>query len=866
MTPLTYELEILDTMYAMFLHGDIVEIRMMRRNGTVAGYYDYEHFPKCAHDVSMYDEMRDNEAVYYTCNPVKNELHPRAHNRLVERAKSTAGDKDIEKRTLLPIDIDPVRPTGTSSTDELHDLSIERAFEIKAWLQDNGFGDMIVADSGNGAHVDIFIDEPNTDESRDLVKAVQEAIIQKFNQPKVDKIDIQGFFNAARIWKLYGTKTRKGDEVPELNIRHRRSKILYKPETKEITTTAQLEHIANLVKTENTTQDAGDKPTTAQYTGAKFDIVGFMDKHGIEVEQEVKDRDYTRYRLKECPFNPDHKGKDVAIFQDNSGKLRFKCFHHSCADKHWSDVRELFEPGHKARVEEYKANRETAPRAPTPNVGVKPDKPKNTPRDDLFDTDQYGNCKLNYIAVAEMLAKKYNIISHREVIYVYSDGVYVEGSELIQTEIANISKCAGCNGGVRMPSKEIIHYLTYDAPEVDYPFNKYSDMIPVKNGIVKINFDGGTFALIPHNPAYKFNYKFDINYRKPRTSENSPHSMFNPLFIDYDIFTFGVDDIVERDIIDNVLHDYVNNHDVDILYQIPAQAILQALGSAPFKKAYLLQGDPHAAKSGYLELLLRLFGKDAHSHVPLQAIGSDKFALADLEGKTFNTYDDLSNVPIKDGGVFKTLTGGHEHHIQRKGIQGHNATITAVHVYTCNTPPVFDKFVQHDTAFWERWEYVAFTNTFAVDPFFYDKAFTKENLEKCFYNILDFVVNVKNNGLKVNSTAGEVREKWSHSADPLYMYIEVNMDESERSMCIDKDKLIQSYKRWCVSNDIDTQKIITTKKAFTNAADKYGMIAARPTDANGLRVPCYEMGYTWKSESRFAVDKIKMKTEQNTVI
>ncbi|HJH31101.1 MAG TPA: hypothetical protein C5S50_02695 [Methanosarcinaceae archaeon] len=79
-TPLKHEQEILDTPYAMFSTGDVIEIRMMRRNGTTAGYYDYEHFPKSVHDVAMYDEMRDNSAVYYTCNPVKAELHPRAFN------------------------------------------------------------------------------------------------------------------------------------------------------------------------------------------------------------------------------------------------------------------------------------------------------------------------------------------------------------------------------------------------------------------------------------------------------------------------------------------------------------------------------------------------------------------------------------------------------------------------------------------------------------------------------------------------------------------------------------------------------------------------------------------------------------------
>lgn len=456
----------------------------------------------------------------------------------------------------------------------------------------------------------------------------------------------------------------------------------------------------------------------------------------------------------------------------------------------------------------------------------------------LYDKDNAGNCKLKFIEVSEMLAERYNTVSFADIVYVYEDGIYINGTEILKTEIANLSKDVGCKCGVTNSIKEIMTYITYDKPEKEYPFNVYNNMIPVKNGIVVIDFNSGTFELIPHDPKFKFNYKFDVEFKQ-------------------------INDLNERGIIDTVFHSYVEERDVDILYQIPAQALLQGLGSSPFKKAYLLQGDPHAAKSGYLEFLSRLFGEDSISHVSLQAIGGDRFALANLEGKTFNTYDDLSSIPIKDGGVFKTLTGGHNHEVQRKGIQGHKATITAVHVYTCNTPPEFDKSVQHDTAFWERWEYIRFVNVFDVDPYFYDNTFTKENLEVVFYKILKYMVSVHNDGLKVNSTASEVREKWSYSADPLYMYIGANLIESERTFHIDKDKLIESYQRWCVANDIDKQKIITAKKSFTQAIDKYGVVASRITDVDGVRISSYEMPFTWNLDSTFTVKRIVLKTEQD---
>ena len=51
-----------------------------------------------------------------------------------------------------------------------------------------------------------------------------------------------------------------------------------------------------------------------------------------------------KYVLEHCLFDESHKGKDAAIFQKSDGSLGYKCFHNSCSDKHWKDVRLLFEP------------------------------------------------------------------------------------------------------------------------------------------------------------------------------------------------------------------------------------------------------------------------------------------------------------------------------------------------------------------------------------------------------------------------------------------------------------------------------------------------------------------------------------------
>lgn len=65
----------------------------------------------------------------------------------------------------------------------------------------------------------------------------------------------------------------------------------------------------------------------------------------FRVDDRPDGKGRTRYILDCCPFNPDHKGKDAAVFQDGDGKLGFNCFHDSCSGNGWKELRDrLGEP------------------------------------------------------------------------------------------------------------------------------------------------------------------------------------------------------------------------------------------------------------------------------------------------------------------------------------------------------------------------------------------------------------------------------------------------------------------------------------------------------------------------------------------
>src|ERR1051325_7799115 len=165
------------------------------------------------------------EAVYTTLNPVNPDLLARANNRVKSQAKHTTSNFDITRRVWLPIDCDAVRPAGISATDEEKDAAITVVRQVRSYLTEQGFPGCLLGDSGNGGHVLFRVDLPNTSEVAETFQRFLDHLGSRFdtNHAKLDRT----VFNASLIWKVYGTKVCKGDEVG--GRRHRLARILELP-------------------------------------------------------------------------------------------------------------------------------------------------------------------------------------------------------------------------------------------------------------------------------------------------------------------------------------------------------------------------------------------------------------------------------------------------------------------------------------------------------------------------------------------------------------------------------------------------------------------------------------------------------------
>jgi hypothetical protein len=326
--------EILATHSLLFRPGQVVELRVPkypRGNATTAGYFN---------DPSALAEYALRASglapgVYVTLNELNPALLARFNNRVETWVSQTTTDADVIRRRWLPLDFDPVRPAGISSTASEHEAARKRALECRRWLKEQGWPEPIMADSGNGFHMLFSIDLPNDDDARGLVNGCLKAVSAKFSDSVVT-VDV-GVGNAARIWKLYGTLAAKGDATDERP--HRQARLLTRPGPIDSVTVAQLEALAASAPT------AEPPPPSAngQAGGARLDVSNWLTARGIpyRVKPAKPTDNRTKYQII-CPFDPSHA--DAAVMQDPAGKLSAHCFHASCADKGWAAFKAAIGP------------------------------------------------------------------------------------------------------------------------------------------------------------------------------------------------------------------------------------------------------------------------------------------------------------------------------------------------------------------------------------------------------------------------------------------------------------------------------------------------------------------------------------------
>jgi hypothetical protein len=196
----------------LFRPGDIIEVRALKPPEVpFVGRYPFGR--ELVNALTYFDTELDFD-LYYCLNP--STLAPVPMQRYMRGTKK----EDVKYRRWFLLDGDPIREQKIA-TDEQWQAACEVMRLAKAWLESREWTGIIIASSGNGCHLLVPCDLPNTPESEHLVKSVQRAVADRFSTREVL---IECFPDADRITRAYGSLNRKGKESEEL--KHRRSGLL----------------------------------------------------------------------------------------------------------------------------------------------------------------------------------------------------------------------------------------------------------------------------------------------------------------------------------------------------------------------------------------------------------------------------------------------------------------------------------------------------------------------------------------------------------------------------------------------------------------------------------------------------------------
>lgn len=437
------------------------------------------------------------------------------------------------------------------------------------------------------------------------------------------------------------------------------------------------------------------------------------------------------------------------------------------------------------------------------------------PLEALYDITRTGRIDIRYPKVAAFIHEEMRTISFNDTLYVYEDGMYSEDKGRIAARVKEILEAIGYDGPMSTVRREVLAYLLAENPQTDYPFNHVPYHLSVKNGVLQVDPETYEIRLVPHSPDFAFSYQLPVTY----------------------------DPAADTTFIRQVFEQWVEPEDVPYLLHPPVVAILQSWGIKQ-KQAFLFEGSHDGGKTTYCEFLYGFFGAGTYSQVDLHRLGEDRFALADLEHKMANIHDEMRAVAVRSAEIFKNLTGGLYHRIERKHENGRHVTLPAVHMFTCNRPPKVDDL--DDDAFWSRWVYVVFPNQFPRDDTFKATLCTAANQSAFLNTVLNLVVAVmKDPRALQRMDADEVKQRWTMAADATIKFLWAHFDR-DATATIPKEEVYAAYLRYCQENGIVARAFNT----FSADLNRAGIVGVRPRRGK-VRVQVYQ-GIQWKTDSPLA--------------
>lgn len=406
-------------------------------------------------------------------------------------------------------------------------------------------------------------------------------------------------------------------------------------------------------------------------------------------------------------------------------------------------------------------------------------------RDDAFPEEEDDgpkffdkNKKFLFDNFSHYLMEKANIVNLYDELYIYQDGVYVNGNTFIEREMINhISRLTNSQ------RTEVLKYLKLIAPRIESSSEYY---IAFNNGIYDLAGD----SMMQFSEAFVITNKIPWDYNPDAYSE----------------------------IADRTLNKLACN-DSSI------RAVLEeCIGYCFFRrnelrKSFMLLGEKKNGKSTFLEMLKNVIGKDNCSALDLKEIG-DRFRTAQIFGKLVNIGDDIDSQYIENVGTFKKVVSGNGITIENKGQDPIEIEPYCKFIFSANDIP---RMKDRSGAVLDRLIFIPFNAVFSkedpdFDPYIIDKLRTREAAE--------YLIKIGIEGLKrvlekreftVPEQSKTELQEFNERNNPILLFIK-ELNEEDVVGKIVNDVYLQ-YSEWCIDNGFQAVSNIEFGKTIRKTFD-----------------------------------------------
>lgn len=776
--------EIEKTIATLFKPGQVIEIRTLGRlKSNVRSGYFRDHRLLAANAEEL-DKSGDSKGIYVVLNEIDESLYTRSPDKITPAniQPNLTLDQDIVRRRWLPVDFDPKRDSKTSSNEEEHQLAIKRAKEVRDTLEDMGWPAPILGDSGNGAHLLWRIDLPNDVDSRLLVEDCLRALAEMFGDDKVD-VDVKNS-NAARIWKLYGTCARKGNNTKDRPWRVSRL-VEVPPEIKVVPKELMLA-LADIHR-----ERKKSERQKANIPRRKIDLEKWLLTHGIDIARVKEISGGGKlFVLSSCPFNPDHTDRAAFAAQWPDGHLQVKCHHNGCDGKGWRDLVKLYSEAYEDR-NEYLVHDENSPAITL---------------DDMTVVENNGKLKFSPMMAADIVIANYRIITTEDmVMWIYRDGIWEPGGELIIDKA--LAEVAGDYYTIRN-SRETIRKIQLKTLRLDMAWNPDPYKFGVKNGVVDLR--DGSFR--PYSPE---------DYITLRS----------PIVCDPEAKCHEITKFLRGSL----------GHEEDILTVIDIFVALSITKAFPYFVSLI---GPGSNGKKVLEVIMQNYvGFHQVTHVSLDALDGNAFIRGEIKDKRVMINTEVTGKKMESNRA-KAISSGDRMESDRKNSTRIEFTPFCLIVFDTNDPP---KFYDRSHGFERRFIKLDFPYIFTDDPKPDDpyQKLADPNLEEKVIaqvelsGLLNVVIKrspevIKTGKIYRRRAGADLVREYNMQSHSVSAFVDMFLELSDDRRFMPTEILYEAYVRFCrkintvphvinlLGSQIRQRFLITSRDGKVNGATKRG--------------------------------------------